>query len=697
MKKKSLLSLLSITIVTLSLATTACGNSNNPGSDSNSNGGEVDSAQAEQDDVANEENTNGAQKDNTNEANKDKASEDVDSTGKAGDGQGDDIEETGTGTNDTEKNDIDESTSSDKDEPDSDGLKAPVVSQIEIAKMTDTFTAKVAKAVGVSPEKASKYYLVDDFDTDGKIEGFFYVGDGVMDELGACEGTIWFVNENECRQIHDEFGFAADNENVFGIIEGADKRFIAFSDVYVTSRVTNLYYVDGDKLNESSVSRMGYAEVDQSTGDLIITIDAYDNYCDYEKGSDKPMWTGHTWKPYYYYYSRSEGDFTEYEARFIDEDTLDEKYGINAEKELKSQGYTLDSIIERDNGIVNINYSKTTENVDGSKSIEYRNATYDSRTSEYDNPWDNEKAGFFESDYGGTFSCFLGTADSIKAYADFLENYMQHPVISTMYEEGFGEEDRPVDASDVVFELIYVNDDDIPDLVLANGDCPWNPVHLFTVEEGEVKQVGEYSMYGLMYYSPKTGEILPNYYIPAGNAEINIFGSDKTKPYDLDKDATRFLKSPDIQGMRLNEVKDFESTLAHMKSAAPTGLTPVGAPIIDDSYLKEGEVTFEGKHAAAIPGIWYLYYDDGIAPTWMEFDTVGTFTAHDADGFVEATGYVEFRDKDPILEDGEIYRLFYSDGTFYKDFEFAPVDDFGYMMDYAGQLYYKDPDNWPKG
>jgi hypothetical protein len=124
--------------------------------------------------------------------------------------------------------------------------------------------------------------------------------------------------------------------------------------------------------------------------------------------------------------------------------------------------------------------------------------------------------------------------------------------------------------------------------------------------------------------------------------------------------------------------------------------TPLGAPIIDDSYLKKGNLTIEGKHAKEIPGIWYLETEDavGIVPTWIEYDTEGNFTAHNSDGTTDAVGKIVYREESPIMTDGLIYDLFKSDGTNYMSFEMGPGWDHGYVMDYAGMLYYKDPANW---
>ncbi|MCR5403715.1 MAG: hypothetical protein K6E91_07865 [Butyrivibrio sp.] len=278
----------------------------------------------------------------------------------------------------------------------------------------------------------------------------------------------------------------------------------------------------------------------------------------------------------------------------------------------------------------------------------------------------------------------------IAAYAKFLSGYMEHPAMSTSLSEEFGEEDKPDEAGDVLFSLIYLDDDDIPELVLANGTAPWNPVHVFACKDGEVKETGEYSMYGKMYYTPKKGYILPMYYIPVADAEIMIYGSDKTIPFDLDRDSKSFISPADYNSRSLADVKDMEDELARMKESAPLGISAMGAAIIDDSYLTEGVVSFDGKHAGQIPGIWYLQTEDAVAPTWIEFDTNGTFTTHYNEMAGAATGYIRYEQESPILEDGGIYYLYYSDGTRYDAFEIGPDSEHGYMMNFFGRVYYRN-------
>jgi hypothetical protein len=119
------------------------------------------------------------------------------------------------------------------------------------------------------------------------------------------------------------------------------------------------------------------------------------------------MWVGHSWKPYYFYYSRNTGDFMEYGAKEITAKELSDIVGTDVVKELEGDGYTVDNIIQRDNGIINVNYSKETKNKDGSRSIDYMNATYDTRISGYVKAWDDYEAGLYGSDFGGIYEVQL--------------------------------------------------------------------------------------------------------------------------------------------------------------------------------------------------------------------------------------------------------------------------------------------------
>ena len=300
----------------------------------------------------------------------------------------------------------------------------------------------------------------------------------------------------------------------------------------------------------------------------------------------------------------------------------------------------------------------------------------------------------------------------LEAYADFLLDYPGHPDLL----ESEGEESEEGDL-DIRFTLLYLDDDGIPELVLANGDYPSNPVKLYHYSGNEVLKTGDYSMYGQMYYTPKKGFLLPMYYLPVGNGEVLLYKEGKAEPlisWSSDPDGKYYIDDALVEEEEFKEVADqwtgqmllpafsenrtyyvnetdidIRGGLSQLAQTAPFDMTPLGAPVIDDSYLKEGELMIKGKGAELIPGIWYLREDTLPGPTWIEFDTVGTFTAHDEHDGMPISGYLKYRGKDPILVDGSIYYLYDFDGTEYSSFEFAPETESGPFMTFSGALYYK--------
>ncbi len=277
------------------------------------------------------------------------------------------------------------------------------------------YKERLCKETKADPSEI-KYSLVEDLDRDGKYEGFFFIGGDVDEEFGSCNGEVWFVNEAGIEKLHDEFTAAVNEDSdVFGIVEGADKDFVSFNEQYVTSNVTYLFYADGDGCKESVVSALGSADVDDETGDLVITVSAYDGCCTYEAGAEEPMWTGHTWKPYYCYYDRNTGDFMEYGAEDISEEELSDICGSDLVKAIEDRGYVIDRMIRRNNGIINVNYSEVSSYDDGSRSISYMNATYDERRGDYRDVWGAGETGIFESDYGGIYELYILSAPDTKA------------------------------------------------------------------------------------------------------------------------------------------------------------------------------------------------------------------------------------------------------------------------------------------
>ena len=108
-----------------------------------------------------------------------------------------------------------------------------------------------------------------------------------------------------------------------------------------------------------------------------------------------------------------------------------------------------------------------------------------------------------------------------EAYSSFLRSYEPAPP----EEEG---------EQAAVCSLIYLDDDDIPELAVADGEEPWNPVKLYwyNADTQQVEEIGAFSMYGKMFYIERTGYLLPMYYLPAMYGEVLRYHSGECDPYE---------------------------------------------------------------------------------------------------------------------------------------------------------------------
>ena len=228
-------------------------------------------------------------------------------------------------------------------------------------------------------------------------------------------------------------------------------------------------------------------------------------------------------------------------------------------------------------------------------------------------------------------------SEAIEAYAEYLEDYMEHPAKEP--DDEFGKEDLP---EFVRFSLIYINDDLIPELAVANGTEPWNPVHLFTynLTKKTVDHAGAYSMYGEMYYADRSGFFLPSYYmspmsgtmyeITGGVAPyvVNEWGYDlTTEDYYLDgeivseEEYTKTMETwtgPGFQpvfGERpsyLEEVSDIRETLIRMSEG--TLYAGADTEAVLEAYAETLERTRRDEYLDSYATFGMGYIDDDDIP-----------------------------------------------------------------------------------
>ncbi|WP_248403593.1 hypothetical protein [Butyrivibrio fibrisolvens] len=272
----------------------------------------------------------------------------------------------------------------------------------------DRLMNKAALEAGASGDD-SITYLIADYDGDGSAEGFVYVGEDA-DEYSECYGTVYYVDDDECDVVKNGYFSGADVRDIFKEYTVEDRVFICLEESYTTSVNSLIYYIEDGTYKESCISGLGYFYENTDIDGYCIIYNVYDYFYDYEAGHESEgVFTGHTYKDYYFYYDQKSGDFKEYVGTLISEKDLAKACGFDLAAQIKSEGYEIGDIYKRDNGIINVNYSKTTQNDDGSGTIEYHNATFDENTQKFV-PYEGSDETWQESDSGGTYD------DSITKY-----------------------------------------------------------------------------------------------------------------------------------------------------------------------------------------------------------------------------------------------------------------------------------------
>ena len=226
----------------------------------------------------------------------------------------------------------------------------------------------------------SKILLLDydDYDRDGKYEAFMICGDS-YDEYGVVKyrGALCFAGANYCTLLRNCQNYRMiDGEMKLG---PGRKYLFFYTDDNFTANISELWTVEDGKPVESEFSQIGQV-VYRRGNDFEIWMDTYDHF--YDTVDD--MWSGHTWKPYFYYYNYSSKGIEAYGGEVISEKKFEELSGTNIIEEIEAEGYTVETIIWWENDIATINYVIPE---DDSGFVVYENII-----------WDNSVKDFWEKD-----------------------------------------------------------------------------------------------------------------------------------------------------------------------------------------------------------------------------------------------------------------------------------------------------------
>lgn len=233
--------------------------------------------------------------------------------------------------------------------------------------------------IEVAAGKKIYYIAKDDFDGDGTEEAFALTG-AKADEWFNTQMNGWFANQNGVQDLgsagpHSREGNRLEPISVYNL-GGGKKCAVLEWENSVTDTRSLIYSVEkGEPVKHDFDTMLFRFDAEGKFGGGFVglhsTYDAFE-----ESFGEETITTGHTYKPYWYYWNGSE--FEKYKGKVI---TLDELYAYNGAKQAVEQtlkryneefapevngerindSYKLTNIYIRENGIINVNFGYKTE------------------------------------------------------------------------------------------------------------------------------------------------------------------------------------------------------------------------------------------------------------------------------------------------------------------------------------------------
>lgn len=182
-------------------------------------------------------------------------------------------------------------------------------------------------------------FYYGDYDADGVFEAFALVGAG-SNKSENPSGELWFISGRYVGKIDDVRSYLR-----FEMCGGEGRMLFSAEEWYGGSgSTTRLWTVEKSEpvqVEDSMFGQMTY----NGGNEFISYIDAFDMCSD---------GTGHTWKPYYFFLEGT--SMREYGGMYI---TREELLKFDGAQEIlqgvKDEGYQIDDIIYRENGVINVN------------------------------------------------------------------------------------------------------------------------------------------------------------------------------------------------------------------------------------------------------------------------------------------------------------------------------------------------------
>lgn len=281
-------------------------------------------------------------------------------------------------------------------------IEKALAEELEILTLTQKEILKENVLVKSGMEESAILLMdYDDYDRDGKYEAFVFCGEcseSTGDKLYS--GELWFAGVGKCTKLREGNYRMIDGQMYLGIIY---HKFLYFdTDIDSTSVVSEIWTVENGELVESEVSRMGQV-VYRGENYFEIWKDA----CDHFYEPDKDVWTGYTYKPYFYEYNEYTNQIERCEAETISKEQLKQLCGFDLAAEVEAEGYEITSIIKWgiswSNDIITVNYIIPAKDDDSSSTITYENIIWDCNTKDYWRKTERGVTSWKDAGVGGSF------------------------------------------------------------------------------------------------------------------------------------------------------------------------------------------------------------------------------------------------------------------------------------------------------
>lgn len=221
-------------------------------------------------------------------------------------------------------------------------------SQVKAASPKEEIKQSIASQLKNKNRVRKIFYA--DFDKNGRAEAFVLTGPKKKKNEQAeawTEFTLWFAYIKEGDVVSRRL--RKDVLGASGVLKLESVTLFRARTYVATDGPEDLYEVMGDE-----VKKIFHGDLTKAyAGDTFTSVHStYDLLYDKELG----FYTGHTWKPYYFYYK--DGKVYEYKGKKISLARLKKyKNGKKMIKKYRKYG-TIKSIIYRENGLVHVNYKK---------------------------------------------------------------------------------------------------------------------------------------------------------------------------------------------------------------------------------------------------------------------------------------------------------------------------------------------------